>query len=430
MPITVAVPRLGWNMEEGTFIEWLKAAGDTVRPGDSLFRLEGEKSVEEIESLDAGILHIPSDGPKPGERVKVGVVIGFLLQSGEAIPGIVKPDTREPATNRHEPVTPELATNRHEPVASPAVRRTARERGIDLEKVRGSGPGGRIEATDLAHSQSPSRREPTISPRARRLASRLGVDWSAVQGSGRTGRIRERDITAVSNTPPVQTGGTVPLTTIRKTIAARMLESRQTTAPVTLTSLVDATNLVNLRGQFKATGEALPSYTDFLLKLVGCALQKHPLLAARWTDAGIVPAERLDIGIAVDTEAGLLVPVIRDVPRLGLREVATRARELIGLAQRGELPGRDMGGGCFTITNLGAYGIDAFTPIINPPECAILGVGRIARQPVMDGERVIGRDMVTLSLTFDHRIVDGAPAARFLQTLARLIENPGPWLVT
>jgi pyruvate dehydrogenase E2 component (dihydrolipoamide acetyltransferase) len=307
----------------------------------------------------------------------------------------------------------------------------ARERDIKLESISGSGPGGRITAEDIQLQRASTEHTSTISPRGRRLATRLGIDWSNLKGSGRTGRIRERDIAAIAQAQPAQGNGVFPLTPIRKTIASRMLESRQTTAPVTLTSSVDATNLVNLRTQFKtADSGATPSYTDFLVKLVAIALQKHPIMASRWTEAGIEQAERIDIGVAVDTEAGLLVPVIRDVPALGLRQVAARSRELIELAQRGELPGKEMLGGCFTITNLGAYGIDAFTPIINPPECAILGVGRIERKPVVDGERVIGREMVTLSLTFDHRIVDGAPAARFLQTLAKLIENPGPWLMS
>lgn len=418
MPIAVTVPRLGWNMEEGTFIEWLKADGDTVRHGDTVFRLEGEKSVEEIESLDGGVLHIPADGPKPGDRVAVGATIGYLLQPGEAVPG------------SKQPAPPEPTPVRNEPVASPTVRRMARERGINLEQIRGSGPGGRITVEDIPQSLPSTPQTRTISPRARRLATRLGIDWSNLQGSGRTGRIRERDIAAIAQPQPVQTGKVLPHTPIRKTIAARMLESRQTTAPVTLTSAVDATNLVNLRGQFKASKETAPTYTDFLVKLAGFALQKHPLLAARWTESGIVLADRIDIGIAVDTEAGLLVPVIRDVPGMGLRMVAARSRELIELARQGALPGKDMQGGCFTITNLGVYGVDAFTPIINPPECAILGVGRIERRAVMDGERVIGRETVTLSLTFDHRIADGAPAARFLQTLAQLIENPGPSLMT
>jgi pyruvate dehydrogenase E2 component (dihydrolipoamide acetyltransferase) len=417
MPISITIPRLGWNMEEGTFIEWLKADGDSIRPGDALFKLEGEKSVEEIECLDSGVLRIPANSPKPGERVKVGVTVGFLLQPGEAVPVTEKPANPEPLRN--------------EPVASPAVRRMARERGIELEKIRGSGPGGRITAEDILPPPASKGQTPAITPRARRLATRLGVDWSTLEGSGRSGRIRERDIPANTHSQRDQEVGVSPLTPIRKTIAARMLESRQTTAPVTLTSAVDATNLVNLRAQFKsAASGAIPSYTDFFVKLVAIALQKHPLLASRWTDAGISLAERIDIGFAVDTEAGLLVPVIRDVPALGLRQAAARARELIELAQRGELPAKDMQGSCFTVTNLGAYGIDAFTPIINPPECAILGIGRIERRAVMDGERAIGREMVTLSLTFDHRIVDGAPAARFLQTLAQLVENPSPWLVT
>lgn len=419
MPIPVTIPRLGWNMEEGTFIEWLKAEGDTIRAGEALFRLEGEKSVEEIETLESGILHIIANGPKPGDRVAVGVTIGFLLQAGEDVP------TGERPGFVSQPV---FST---EPVASPAVRRMARERGIELESILGSGPGGRITAEDIPQPQTSKDGKPLISPRARRLATRIGLDWSSVQGSGRNGRIRERDVAAITQPSPNQIGKVTPHTTIRKTIAARMLASRQATAPVTLTTDVDATNIVNLRGQFKAADSGVaPSYTDFLVKLVGVALQRHPQLGACWTDAGIVLAERIDIGIAVDTEAGLLVPVIRNVPALGLRQVAVHSRELIELARRGELPANEMQGGCFTITNLGAYGIDAFTPIINPPECAILGVGRIERRPVMDGDRVIGRDMVTLSLTFDHRIVDGAPAARFLQTLAQLIENPGPWLMS
>lgn len=425
MAIPVTIPRLGWNMEEGTFIEWLKAEGDAIRPGDSLFKLEGEKSVEEVQTLDAGILHIPAGGPKPGDRLSVGATIGYLLEPGETVTGEVA--GAGIAINK-ERETPRTSVPSSIPAASPSVRRLARERGIDLATVRGSGPGGRIEADDVPARSS--ERVAAITPRARRLAKRAGVDWSDLQGSGRNGRIRERDIAAIANAQNAQKPDIIPLTTFRKTVAARMMESRRSTAPVTLTSVVDAANLVNLRGQFKLAGSGLtPSYTDFLIKLCGTALSKHPHLAARWTDAGIVLAESIDIGMAIDTAAGLLVPVIRNVPALGLRDIAGRSRDLIDLAQKGGLTGRDLQGGCFTITNLGAFGIEAFTPIINPPECAILGVGRIARQPVVDGDRVIGRERVTLSLTFDHRIVDGAPAARFLQTLAQLIENPGPWLV-
>jgi len=379
MPIPISIPRLGWNMEEGVFVEWLKADGDTVKPGDAVFRLEGEKATDDIETLDAGVLHIPANGPKPGDRLAVGAMIGYLLQAGETAP----------ESRRAEDVSPLLPTG---------------------EQV----------------AYAPRSPQMVVTPRARRLAARLGVDTSHVNGSGHNGRVRERDIAAIAK----PRAASELAASHRRAIAARMMESRQTTAPVTLTSQVDASNLVNLREQFKsvANGSAVPSYTDFLVKFVAVALQKHPLLASRWTDTGIVPAISIDIGVAVDTEAGLLVPVIRAVPTLGLREVAARSRELVDLARSGKLTSRDMQGGCFTITNLGAFGIDAFTPIINPPECAILGVGRIERRPVMDGDRVIGRELVTLSLTFDHRIVDGAPAARFLQTLAACIENPAPWV--
>jgi pyruvate dehydrogenase E2 component (dihydrolipoamide acetyltransferase) len=167
-----------------------------------------------------------------------------------------------------------------------------------------------------------------------------------------------------------------------------------------------------------------------VVKLVAAALQQHPLLNSRWDDGRVIPSASVHIGIAMDTDAGLLVPVIRDVPGLGLKQLAARSRDLIERARSGKLLADDMRGGTFTVTNLGAFGVDAFTPIINPPQCAILGVGRIQRQPVVIGESVAIRDRITLSLTFDHRIVDGAPAAQFLQTLTRLIENPGPALVT
>jgi pyruvate dehydrogenase E2 component (dihydrolipoamide acetyltransferase) len=410
MPIPITIPRLGWNMETGTFIEWLMNDGDAVKPGDRLYRLEGEKSVEEIEAFDAGVLSIPANAPKPGDAVPVGATIAHLLQPGEA-----KPIHREAAA----PAEPSSSPSREEPIASPSLRRMAREKGIDLAAVAGSGPGGRITERDLAAK--------TATPRARRLAKQHGIDLSAIRGSGKTGRIRERDVMASGGRQPPD--ATATRSTTRKSIAARMMASRANTAPVTLTTQVDATNLVNLREQFKAVESPAPSFNDFLLKLAAAALQKHPQLAAQWTDAGLVQPAETNIGFAVDTDAGLLVPVVRDVPNLGLRQIAARSRELVEKARGGALSSRDMSGGCFTITNLGSFGIDAFTPIINHPECAILGVGRIERRPVMDGDRVVGREQMWLSLTFDHRIVDGAPAARFLQSLSLLIVNPGPAIV-
>jgi pyruvate dehydrogenase E2 component (dihydrolipoamide acetyltransferase) len=262
----------------------------------------------------------------------------------------------------------------------------------------------------------------------------LGIDWTQLRGAGRTGRVRKADVLAAAaargQAHLPDSSRTVPLSPTRRAIAARLAEAQRTTVPVTITTTVEAANLVALREQFKASGGAVPSYTDFVIKLAALSLREHPMLQARLEGDVIILPEAAHIGIAVDTDTGLLVPVVRDADTLGLKAIAERTRELIDRARRGVLQASEMQGGTFTVTNLGAFGIEAFTPIINPPECAILGMGRIARRPAMRGDQVVGRDEMVLSLTFDHRIVDGAPAARFLQRLAQMIANPAPWLVS
>jgi pyruvate dehydrogenase E2 component (dihydrolipoamide acetyltransferase) len=386
MAIGITIPRLGWNMDEGTFVGWLKQDGDAIRAGDRLFTLEGEKATEDVECLDSGILRIAADAPQPGDKVTVGQTIGHLVKQGESVP----------TAKRNAQPTAATA-----PVPQPAA--------VPNRELR-----------PLA-----------ISPRARRVARELGIDWQHVKGSGRSGRIRESDIReAAAGTRPSAPSTPFPVTPIRRIIAERMLTSARSTAPVTLTTTTDATNLVNLRNQFKAVAEGVPSYTDFIVKLAAVALTQHPRLNAQWTEQGIAVSPSIHIGVAVDTEAGLLVPVIRNAEKSTLRQIATQARDLAERARLGKLKAEEMRDGTFTITNLGSYGIDAFTPIINHPQCAILGVGRIQRLPVVVGDEIVPREQITLSLTFDHRIVDGAPAARFLQTLCRLINNPGPVLMT
>jgi pyruvate dehydrogenase E2 component (dihydrolipoamide acetyltransferase) len=206
------------------------------------------------------------------------------------------------------------------------------------------------------------------------------------------------------------------------------VNSLRNTAPVTLNTTADATRLVQLRNELKAAASdsdgAVPSYTDMLVKLTALALQRHPQLNTHWEGQSLIPSSAIHIGVAVDTESGLLVPVLRDVPALTLREIAARSRDLIERARSRKLSADELRDGTFTITNLGSFGIDAFTPTINYPECAILGVGRIQRQPAVVAGQIVPRDILTLSLTFDHRATDGAPAARFLQTLRGLIESP------
>jgi pyruvate dehydrogenase E2 component (dihydrolipoamide acetyltransferase) len=402
MATEIIVPRLGWDMEEGAFGGWLKQDGDTIAPGDVLFTLESEKATEDIESLDGGILRIPPDGPKTGARVEVGMVIGYLVAPGEEPPVPTAHGTKAGAGQEAPPI----------------------KRATHQSLVR----------EPLTTHPPLTTHHPTISPRAKRIATELGIDWVKVQGTGQTGRIRECDIraaqVAVAGGDEIQI---IAIDPVRKAIAARMLRSVQSTAPVTLTTCVDATNLVNLRDQFKtapATGEPIPSYTDFFVKLAAAALVDYPMLNARRDGDRIVISRRIHIGVAVDTEAGLVVPVVRDVPGLGLRQLAARTRDLIERARRRKLKAEEMQGGTFTVTSLGAFDIDAFTPIINFPECAILGVGRIKRRPAVVDDQIMGREQVTLSLTFDHSIVDGAPAARFLQVLGKLVENPGPRLIS
>jgi pyruvate dehydrogenase E2 component (dihydrolipoamide acetyltransferase) len=389
MAIPITIPRLGWNMEHGVFVGWLKPDGSAVRAGEFLFSLESDKATQDIECLDAGLLRIAPNGPRAGEKVAVGKVIGYLVQEGETVP-----------------LTVDTSGVVCEPVSLPKVD----------TRPRTAAAGGHTA---------------TISPRAKRVAAELGIDWTKLRGSGRTGRIRERDVR--TQVVGGQHSTSIPVSSVRRMIAERMLTSHHSTAPVTLTTTADATNLVKLRNQFKAafpTGnDMVPSYTDFLVKLTSIALLQHPLLNAVWDGDWIRVAESVHIGVAVDSDAGLLVPVLREVPSLNLQHVAARLRDLVDRSRQGKLTADEMQGGTFTVTNLGSLGIDAFTPIINFPQCAILGVGRIQRRPVVIGEDIVARDQITLSLTFDHRIVDGAPAARFVQSLTVLLEKPEPWLM-
>jgi len=474
----ITIPRLGWSMEEGVFSGWLKKDGDAIRQGDPLFELEGEKAIQEIEAVDAGILRFSANGPQPGSMVKVGAVVGYLVADGESLPVDATPDasaiklqpqmvsevtasvatasvaTASVATasvaTASVATLPKVANTALSPAAGPAVRRLARESGIALDQIEGTGRGGRILAEDIqfASSQVPPSRltqsalTPVASPRARRVATELEIDWTQLTGTGAGGRIREQDVRAAcaarssEESPSTTAGGQrLPLTSRRRVIAQRMVASRQQTVPVTLTTKADATNLVNLREQFKTTSgkSPIPSYQDIITKLVARTLLRHPLLAGRWDEDAIVwPSEnQIHIGMAVDTDDGLLVPVLRNAAQLSLIELAGRARQLVGLARAGKLAVADMQGSVFTITNLGAFGIDAFTPVINVPETAILGLGAIRREPVvLDDGSIVARHQITLSLTFDHRILDGAPAARFLQEIALAIANPSAILLS
>jgi len=388
----VVMPRLGWAMEEGTLIEWRKTDGAPVAAGEVICIIESDKAEQEVESLDSGILRIPPDSPPPGAKVPVGTRLAYILQPGEPMPVAGGP-AASPAT------TPAPAT----PAPAVAAGATGAPRG-----------DGR-----------------RASPRARRVATALRVDWRGLQGSGRTGRIVERDVRAAAGLTAAAAARVVPLRSVRRVIAERMTASARTVAPVTLTTEADATALVRLRDALAADPAGAPSYTDLVVKLAAAALGEHPALNASLVGDAIVQHATAHVGVAVDTERGLLVPVLRDVATTPLRQLAAESAALAAAARAGTIGPDALRGGTFTVTNLGMYEIDAFTPIVNLPECAVLGVGRIVARPVVAGEdppAIVVRRVVTLSLSFDHRLVDGAPAARFLQRVKQLVEAPPAWL--
>ena len=413
MSVEIVMPRLGWTMDEGTLVEWLKKEGETVAVGEMLFTVESDKAVNEVESFDGGILHIPDGAPGPGATVAVGTMLGYLLEPGEKAP------VAAPSSTPSDGPPPQPALQA-QPAAVPS---------------RGGEP-------DPAHSRSSAespplksaRVKPAISPRARRLAGELGVDWTQLSGSGRSGRITEDDVRAASSTAdsasePV-TGSSdeaaierTRLSPVRRVIADRMSQSSRDNATVTLTAEIDATRLVEFRGRCPAPK---PGYTDVFVRLAALALADHPVLNASLDDGHVLLHRSIHVGIAVDTDAGLLVPVIRDADRKSIEEIRDEAAALAARAREGQFGPDDLRGGTFTITNLGMHGVDAFTPIINPPQSAVLGIGRIAMRPVVRDGQVVARYTVILSLTFDHRLVDGGPAARFLAALREAAEALRP----
>lgn len=443
MATKVILPKLGQTMEEGTIVEWVKQEGDAVSRGDVLFQVESDKAVLEVEARSRGVLR--KILLEPGVKVPVMTVVGIIGSADEDISalltkaggGEVEP---APSTAPAETAAPAPDATPTAPVAaapvreggrifsSPRARKTAAKLSVDIALVTGTGPNGRIVEKDvLAYAEA----QPAATPLARRVAQEAGVSLADVTASG--SRIGARDVVAASAPAPAPAAQAAPaqvtpMSGVRAIIADRMGTSAHTTAPVTLQSVADATAFVALRTQLK---DALANelgfnvgYNDLLAVMVAKALRQFPYMNVRLTNEGIVQLPEVNLGMAVDSERGLLVPVIRNADAMGIKELALAFRELVARAREGKSLPDDLTGGTFTITNLGMFGVDMFTPIINLPECAILGVGRIRPEAaVVDGE-IIARSVMWLSLTFDHRLVDGAPAARFLQAIVQYIESP------
>jgi pyruvate dehydrogenase E2 component (dihydrolipoamide acetyltransferase) len=408
-----------------------------------LFSVESDKAVLEVEATARGYLRqilVPA-----GETVPVLTPVALITrEADEPLDSYQLGDetaTAQPTVGALEPTTAETEDGSDKDragdriFASPRARKTAREKGVGLSQVSGTGPNGRIVEQDVLDYVELLAAGPKATPVAVRTAEALGVDLAALAGTGTGGRITKADVEAAASQPqpsPAEAPAieSMPVTGLRRIIAERMAASDQATARVTLVTEADATAFVEARTQLVASVVEewgfTPGYNDLLGLIVARALGEFPYMNARLSEDGsaIERLSTVNLGVAVDTERGLLVPVIRDADQMGLRAFGTEFRRLMEQARTGKSLPDDLTGGTFTITNLGMYDIDAFTPIINLPEAAILGAGRIqAKAVVLEGE-IVARQMWTLSLAFDHRLVDGAPAARFLQRIKQLVENP------
>jgi pyruvate dehydrogenase E2 component (dihydrolipoamide acetyltransferase) len=451
MATEVVMPRLGWTMEVGQIVQWHKHDGDPVKAGEILFAIEGDKAVTDVEALETGILRVPPDAPEVGVEVPVGTLLAYLVAPGEPAPfkaaqqAATTPadSSQAPASLPADGVTASAPTTRRIDATgttiSPRAHRVAAELGLDWHAVQGTGATGRIVERDVraAATQQSRQAPPRISPLVRHVAAQAVVDVEQLAAARPGQRVSRADVAAAARTTariaPAAPG--IPLSQVRRVIGARLAESAQTTVPVTLTAEADATELVRLRGQLAVdlagTAERVPSYTALLVRLTALALVEHAALNSSLREEHLVQHPTVNIGVAVDTERGLLAPVIHDAQTKSVRRIAAEAADLVARTRAGRATPDDLQGATFTISNLGMYDIDAFTPVINLPECAILGVGRIVARPVVIddvAETVAVRKMLALSLTFDHRVVDGAPAARFLQRLKHFVEHPLLWL--
>ena len=440
MAHSVIMPKLGLTMTVGRVVQWLVEEGSEVTKGQILVEIESDKAIMQVESPADGVLGrivVPKS-----EEVPVGEVIGWVVAPGEAVPEAqplaAAPDVAAvSAQAAAEPqVTAKAEARQGRVLATPRARKLAQELGVELSQVTGTGPKGRITGDDVTAYVPAERTRVKASPLARRLAEEAGLDLTTVRGTGPGGRIRREDVEAALAAQPPPAAAVVEaapaevmaLSGIRRTIAERMSASHTTTARVTLFTEADATSLVGWRERLKAKalnqGAEPPAYNDLLIRIVATALREFPYMNTSLTVDGIQPHSQVNIGLAIDTERGLIVPVIGDADRKGVLEIAQEVRSLVARTRDGTIMPDELHGGTFTITNLGAYGVDGFTPIINLPECAILGVGRIVAKPVVWEGQICARQRMALSLTFDHRVVDGAPAARFLQRLTQLVEEP------
>ena len=457
MATNVILPALGMTQETGKVVRWLKTEGEQVTKGELLAEIETDKATVELEAPATGVLANVSAAID--EEIPVGQVIAMIMSPGESsqkmageFPPVEPARTIERAsTDGHEEpptgtgVTPGI-------MVSPLAERIAADLNVDLSLITPS--GRRIQKADvLAYMQDQKKDTPGVlnelalysqprlaaaSPKARRLAGEQGKDIATIKGTGPEGAVLAADVLSAGRPQgeplhfaapthedtPAMAAGELPVSHIWHIMAERTTQSWTSVPHFYLVREVNASRLIAWREQILKRPAQKVTYTDLLVKIVAAALRIHPRLNASWSTGKVTLKEEVHIGLAVAVEEGLVVPVIHQADKLGLSEIAQRREELVTKAQAGRLRPQDISGGTFTISNLGMYGVDAFNAIINQPQAAILAVGRITERVVPVNGQPAVQPMALLTLSCDHRAVDGARGAQFLDTVAAFIEEP------
>ncbi|MDE3723484.1 dihydrolipoamide acetyltransferase family protein [Nocardiopsis sp. N85] len=428
----IYMPRLSDTMEEGVISTWVKQVGDKVASGDVLVEIETDKAVMEYEAYEDGFLVAQS--VSEGETVQIGTVIGVIGDSPDAVPD---------GSGSGEPAAEEADEEEEEAEGAPAEETAPAEEAP-------------AESSAPAETGSESGERPRTSPLARRLAKEYGLDITKIKGSGPRGRIVRADIEAAakegtaeapapaakekaapaapaapaSQAPAFDDGRDseeVQIGNVRKVIARRLTESKQQVPHFYLRRTIDAEALKAFRSQINeqlASTGAKISFNDLIVKASATALKLHPAVNSSWVDGKLLQHGRINVGVAVAVDSGLVVPVLHDTDKATLSEISGRTRELAGKARDGKLKPQEMSGGTFSVSNLGMFGVDSFSAVINPPEAAILAVGAMRQEAVVvDGEIAV-RNRISLELSVDHRAVDGAVGAAFLKDLAEILEEP------
>jgi pyruvate dehydrogenase E2 component (dihydrolipoyllysine-residue acetyltransferase) len=410
----VKLPRLGQGMESGTIVKWLKSEGDQVEKGEPLYELDTDKVTQEVEADFSGVLLriAVSEGEVP-----VGQTIAVIGEEGEEVPDVEEHEEEEgsPGAVRE----PERQREREAATEPAEEESAAEEESVEIKERAAQRDGGRVKA----------------SPLARRIARERGIDLAALAGTGPEGRIVAEDVErAGAQPPPTAAPAAAPgeieveqLSSVRRTIARRLTEAWQAPAfQISMSAdMGRARELHDRLVELAGDEGAKPTLTDILTKACAAALMRHRAVNARFTGEAIERHPSADIGIAVAIPDGLVVPLIRGADRLSIAEIAAARVDIVGRARGGKLKQDDLEGGTFTISNLGMFGVEQFVAVLNPPQAAILAVGAVEERPVARGDEVVVRPMMTMTLTCDHRALDGATASDFLRTAKAFLEEPG-----